>query len=238
MSIYNLLCGIGAIQASPGTLVNTQEFTATGSGAWTKPGNASYAIIEIWAGGGSGGMAYNAYSYSQGGQGGAYVRYQANMSDMNATENLFIAAGGAAVQSNGYSGLPGGFSWFGEAVWAKGGYGGRGQFTAATAAASYTPTVSRPWTLLSSEAGADGGYGAAGSNATYAGGGGGSAYNGAVSFFAGGTSTYGGAGGGGPANVYANGTSGTQPGGGGGAAIWVAFSGAGANGKIIVKSYA
>lgn len=236
MSIYNLLCGIGAIQASPGTLVNTQEFTSTGSGTWIKPGNASYAIIEIWAGGGSGGMAYNGGSFSQGGQGGSYTQYQANMSDMSATESLLVGTGGSAVQNNGGAGLPGNFSWFGEAIWAKGGYGGRGQFVGAAAASNYTPTVSRPWTLLLNETGADGGYGVVGSNGTYAGGGGGGAQNSGSTQLAGGISTYGGAGGAGKNNGTA--TAGSQPGGGGGASVWTAFSGAGGAGKIIVKSYA
>jgi len=237
MSIYNLLCGIGAIQASPGTLVNTQEFTSAGSGTWIKPGNASYAIIEIWAGGGSGGMAYNGQTSSQGGQGGAYVSYQASMADMDATEELLVAAGGARVQSNGGAGLPGGFSWFGRAIWAKGGYGGGGQFVTASAAANYTPTVSRPWTLLSSENGAGSTYSANGTNATYAGAGGGGAFNLGTGSYLGGTSTYGGNGGAGN-NGGGNATAGSQPGGGGGAAIYVYFSGAGGNGKIVVKSYA
>lgn len=236
MSIYNLLVGLGAIQASPGTLVNTQEFTATGAGTWIKPGGASYATIEIWGAGGSGGSAYNGGSISEGGGGGWYVRYQADMADLSSTEELLIGAGGAASRTNGYSGNPGGFSWFGRAIWALGGYGGRGQFTALIPATSYTPTVSKPWVLQLVEGGAGGGNGIPGTSATYAGAGGGGALNSGSASYAGGTSVYGGNGGAGSNNT--NATAGSQPGGGGGASIWTVFSGAGGTGKIVVKSYA
>lgn len=236
MSIYNILAGLGAIQASPGTLVNTQEFTALGLGTWTKPGNASYAIIEIWGGGGSGGSAYNGNTYSQGGEGGSYIRYQSQMVDLSSTEEIFIGAGGAASRTNGYSGNPGGFSWFGRAIWAVGGYGGRGQFTGLVPAVSYTPTASITGIVQLIEVGAGGGYGVPGTNATYAGGGGGGAQNAGSTQLAGGASIYGGAGGAGNNSGIA--TSGSQPGGGGGAATWYHFSGAGGAGKIVVKSYA
>jgi hypothetical protein len=240
MSIYNILCGLGDIYP-PGTLINTQEFLTAGSATWTKSVGTDYIIIEIIGGGGSGGSSYNGDSQSQGGQGGSYVRYWAGTANLGATEEVFVGAGGVAQKSNGSYGNYGSFSWFGRAIWAAGGYGGRGQFTGINSAPSYSPTVSQPlWVSQASETGAVGGYGiAAGSNATDAGGGGGgSKNNGSGTPNAGGSSSTAGGGGAGTNASYTAGTAGSAPGGGGGAATWTAFSGAGAVGKIIVKSYA
>lgn len=236
MGIYNILCGLGKA-FPPGTLVNTQEFTTAGSHTWTKPDNATYAEIEIWGGGGSGGSAYNGNTYSQGGEGGSYKKYTALFTDMDATEEVLVGAGGSASISNGYYGNPGGFSWFGRAVWAIGGYGGRGQFTSSFPASSYTPTVTRTWTLDVSEVGGAGGYGTVGGNTTNSGAGGGTGYNGTAGPGTGGNSTNGGDGGlGDTSNSGA--FPGAAPGGGGGGGVWTRYSGAGGAGRIVVKSYA
>lgn len=212
----------------------SQTFTTTGLSSFTVP-NFNTMTVEIWGGGGSGGEAYNGNTISQGGQGGSYVKYTIAPGQLipYTTQTVYVGAGGASVQSNGGAGNPGTYSYFGNAIWAIGGYGGRGQFTGATSASSYTPTVSVSWTLVTSETGGDGGYGGVGSNATYAGAGGGGGQNTGYVTKAGGTSVYGGNGGqGGWGGGYI--FAGTAPGGGGGGGIYTTTSGAGANGRVVI----
>jgi hypothetical protein len=234
------LLGFSDIQASPGTLVDTQTFATAGAGVWNKPSGATYAEVEMWGGGGSGGDAYNGGSFSQGGEGGYYAKYKIMFNQLNATQNLYVGNGGSGKTGNGGSGYPGEYSWFAEAIWVIGGYGGRGQFTALNPALTYTPTNIITTTLLTSENGGAGGYATEGGSVTYAGGGGGGGSN-YYNSYAGGTSTYGGAGGTG-AGAYSaiSATPGSQSGGGGGGNYWSASTSnsVGAAGKIIIKSYA
>jgi hypothetical protein len=233
------LLGFSSIQASPGTLVNTQTFTSTGAGTWTRPSGATYVEVEMWGGGGAGGDAYNGGTYSQGGEGGYYAKYQINLSQLNSTESVYVGAGGSGKIGNGNSGNPGVYTWFGEAIWVIGGYGGRGQSSALNPASTYTPTRSLTSTLLVSENGGAGGYKTDGGSVTYAGGGGGGGSNYSYSG-AGGTSTYGGAGGyGGKGNGNIPHTNGIAPGGGGGGTYWnESLPSVGGDGQIIVKAYA
>lgn len=229
MSIYNVLAGINSV--TPGS----QTFSSTGLQSFIVPA-FNTMIVEIWGGGGSGGEAYNGNTVSQGGQGGSYVRYSiaAGQLVVGSTQSVYIGAGGAGVQSNGGAGNPGTYSYFANAIWAIGGYGGRGQLQVANPASSYSPTVSVPWALVISETGGSGGYGGPGSNTTYAGAGGGGGQNTGGATQAGGTSTYGGAGGQGG---YGNSSTfpGSQPGGGGGGNSYYGFSGSGGTGQIKIS---
>ena len=228
MSIYNVLAGMGSV--TPGS----QTFDTAGLTSFLIPA-FNTMTVEIWAGGGSGGTAYNGNTLSQGGQGGSYVQYVITPSQINigATYSVYVGAGANAVYSSGGAGLPGTYSYFADAIWAIGGYGGRGQSQAYTPASSYTPSVSVPWSLIVSETGGAGGYGAPGGSVTYAGGGGGGGQNTSGVFQAGGTSTYGGAGGRGYGSwgSYAE-TNGNPPAGGGGGGVYTYGSGAGGTGKI------
>jgi hypothetical protein len=216
----------------------SQSFTSAGLTSFTVPLFNSMTV-EVWGGGGSGGEAYNGNTISQGGQGGSYVKYSISPGQLTvgSSQSVYVGAGGAGVQNNGGAGNPGTYSYFADAVWAIGGYGGRGQFAGATSASSYTPTVSVPWTLVTSEAGGNGGYGGPGSSVTYAGGGGGGGQNTAGVTQAGGSSTYGGAGGVGNGgwlgqNPYQK--NGYDPAGGGGGLVYQNASGSGGTGKVLI----
>jgi hypothetical protein len=231
MTIYNIV-------ANQVPIISRQYlFDTPGSGTFVVP-FFRLITVEIWGGGGSGGEAYNGNTISQGGQGGSYKRYLITAGQLTPGSilNYLVGAGGAAVQSNGGAGLAGGFTTFADAVWAKGGYGGRGQFVGATAALDYTPTNTVSWTLNYSETGGEGGYGAVGSNATYAGGGGGGGQNTGGVQKAGGTSTYGGNGGLGNGGWASMGGSpnGISPAGGGGGLVYTNFTGKGGDGRIVV----
>lgn len=230
MTIYNIV-------ANQVPIISRQFVLDTaGSGTFVLP-YFRLLKVELWGGGGSGGEAYNGNTISQGGQGGSYKRYLITAGQLTpgSAVNYLVGAGGTAVRSNGGAGVAGGFTTFADAVWASGGYGGRGQFAGATAASTYTPTVSQSWTLDYEETGGAGGYGGVGSNATYAGGGGGGGQNTGGVFKSGGTSTYGGNGGRGYGTwgSYPE-TDGVSPGGGGGGGVYVGYSGYGGSGKIVV----
>ena len=233
MSIYNILLGANAVTHGSQTYDTAGSFTFIGP-------LFNSMNIKIWGGGGSGGEAYNGNTISQGGEGGYYVEYNISAGQLAPTssQTAYVGAGGAGVQSNGGAGLPGTYSYFGDAIWAIGGYGGRGQFASTNPASTYTPTVSVPWTLVLSEAGGSGGYGSVGGSVTYAGGGGGGGQNTGGVYRAGGSSTYGGAGG------YGNGgwlgqnpypKDGYSPAGGGGGLVYQQASGSGGTGKIVIS---
>lgn len=225
-------------------LLASSKTVIPGSQTYSTPGTYTFDVpdfntmtVEIWGAGGSGGEAYNGNTISQGGEGGSYKKYTIDIGQLSpgSSQTVYIGAGGAAVQSNGGAGNPGGYSYFADAVWSIGGYGGRGQFSGANGASSYSPTVSVPWTLVISEAGGAGGYGGVGGSVTYAGGGGGGGQNTGGVFKAGGTSTYGGNGGRGY-GTWGNypETDGVSPGGGGGGGVYVGYSGKGGDGRIVI----
>ena len=233
--------GTIAISNFYGTQVNnpvvpgSQSFTSVGLTSFNVP-LFNTMTVEIWGGGGSGGEAYNSNTVSQGGQGGSYVKYgiAPGQITVGSTQSVYVGSGAAGVQSNGGAGNPGTYSYFGDAIWAIGGYGGRGQLAVATGAPSYSPSVSVPWTLLISESGGGGGFAGGGGSVTYAGGGGGGGQNTVGVTQPGGTSTFGGNGGNGGIGSSPTFFNGAQPGGGGGGNIYVYFSGPGGNGKVLV----
>lgn len=220
-------------QANNPVTPGSQSFTAAGASTFTVP-LFNTMTVQIWGGGGSGGSGYNGNVSSQGGQGGSYVSYSITPGQIvgGGTYNVYVGAGGATIYTGGGAGNYGIYSWFAQAIWAIGGYGGLGQFAGTNYAPSYTPTVSVPWTQIASEVGGGGGYNSAGGSTTYAGGGGGGGRNSAYYNQAGGSSTYGGAGGYG-AGPTINAQDGFQPGGGGGGSV--NHSGAGATGRVTIS---
>lgn len=210
-------------------LIDTQTFTATGAGTWTKPAGAKLVrVVVIGAGGGGGGGRSGATGTARvggtGGGGGAMTERWHDASHLGATEAVSVGTGGTSGAGgtgggNGADGGAGGDSWFGNATrtsakqWGHGGGSGAGGL------------------LATARSGGGGGgmltAGGAGSSADSVGGGpviagvGGQAFgggNGLISTTAGNPSMYGGgSGGGGQAGGGAGGAGGvSQMGGGGG----------------------
>lgn len=227
MSIYNVL--LGATSVVPGS----RSFSSPGLSSFTVP-QFNVMNVQIWGGGGSGGSAYNGNISSQGGQGGTYASWSISPGQIGigVSYDVYVGYGGASVYTGGGAGNYGLYSYFADAIWAIGGYGGAGQFSGANGAPSYSPSVSVPWTQTGYETGGGGGYNSAGGSTTYAGGGGGGGRNSAGWYEAGGSSTHGGAGGYG-AGPTQNAQDGSQPGGGGGGSV--NHSGAGGAGLIIIS---
>lgn len=237
---------------------NVTEFSANGT--WTKPARGQFALIELWGGGGSGGVARGTgnpfASAAAGGGGGEYVSCLIPLAYLAASYAITIGAGGAArvISSNTTTaGLAGGTTSFGSLVTALGGAGGGVAGGTTTATTGNTSNISggiAEFLPTKTESGGFGGGGTgnaststatAGQNKTYASSGGGGAAGQqnatpASASAAGGTSTYGGNGGAGAANSVGNATAvaGAAKGGGGGGAIGsntgTITSGAGGNG--------
>jgi len=106
----------------PESFINTQLFT--GSGVWTKPANAKY--VEIYLVGGAGGGASgrrgltSTARYGGGGGSSGFVNIaKINASNLAATENIWIGAGGTSGSAitvndtNGNAGGTGAVSIFG-----------------------------------------------------------------------------------------------------------------------------
>lgn len=222
----------------------TQTYTTSQVIPKSTFGTATYVLVELWAGGASGGaiVSTTAGSYeTSGGEGGEYVQALLRVASLAASEPLVIGSGGAAVVSTSNAptgGNPGGDTSFAGVV-ALGGLG------------ATTPAEGPSKVWLAGKNGGDGGgsspstksitsrlaAGPGGSSVNGGGGGGGSpaAYN------APGTSKGGGKGGAGltSATSPAVAESGTAPSGGGGGvrlnlASGTATSGAGARGQALL----
>ena len=102
--------------------------TFTSSGTWTKPVGATFALVEIYAGGGSGGASVEDYSASTGGAGGQYISALIVGSSLTSTVSVTVGDGGALVTAVEYpatiDGIDGGDSSFGTYVVGIGGQGG------------------------------------------------------------------------------------------------------------------
>ncbi len=216
----------------------TQDYTASQNISKSIFGTATYVLVELWGGGGSGGAQRGASSAVCGGEGGSYATSVFDISSLPATIPLVIGAGGAAVVSSSTSttpGISGGDTLFGDVLLkALGGLG--------------AASISAPLrTDRSANGGAGGGPSSGGLNARPTpGSGGDSIYGGAgggagsSTYVAAGVSIRGGNGGAGYGGNLTNSvaTSGTAPGGGGGGisignspSSGTATSGAGARGQ-------
>lgn len=127
-------------------LPNVQRFTTPGAAVWANPPGATMVRVQIWAAGGGGGAGGGntgavARMGGSGGGGGAYAEYTFLASELGATQNLTVGAGGTAgvVGGSGAAGGAGGIggdSSFGSSsinAGAGGGGGGAGGANAATA---------------------------------------------------------------------------------------------------------
>jgi hypothetical protein len=127
-----------------------REYTTGGS--WSKPTDASFKGVWVFAagGGGSGGTGYitNAASGGRGasgGGGGSIVRRWIPAASLLTTETYAIGAGGAGPTTVPSSGSAGGATLFGLHVEAKGGNGGqRGDFAARTVTQGGNATLNTP----------------------------------------------------------------------------------------------
>lgn len=213
--------------------LNVQTFTSTGSNTWNRPSTGSYARIQIWGAGGSGGRAGDAEA-GGGGGGGGYNEITVALSALDSTETCSVGTGGAAVTSDNVSGSAGGNTTFadsGELIagvfTAYGGGGGSGTGTSNSGGGGGGPSGAGG-TAASLNAGA--GDGGADNSEIDAFGGGGSdnaGPTGGHSFFGGGGGGFGGSVGGVGTTPFPGGGSFYGGGGGGGAGGTVAPSAAG-----------
>lgn len=239
-----------------GNIANTASTSVwTADGTWTKPVNAKRVHIQLWGGGGSGGVGQQV---GTGGGGGEYREYSMNASDLASTVTVTVGTGGALVSTTGNSnGNTGGDTTFGSHLTAKGGGAGTGSASGADAAGG---TGGNPFGALSTLWGIsettdlqkNGIYSAAGGyydhtvnvfnggNSYWGGAGGGTGGGSPAQASSGGTSTHGGNGGAGAQGAGPTATAGSAPGGGGGGArlsSGTGTSGAGGLGKAIITTY-
>jgi hypothetical protein len=137
-----------------------REYTTGGS--WSKPTDASFTGVWVFAAGGggsggAGGVAITAYG-AGGGGGGAIVRLWIPAASLGLTETYAIGAGGAGPSTG--NGSAGGATLFGLHVEAKGGNGGlQGGPGNPQQAAGGSPLTSIPSGSGASISGAPGGRG-------------------------------------------------------------------------------
>ena len=193
----------------------TQLYTTSQSITKSTFGTASFVLVELWGGGGSG--AARVAGVASGGCGGDYMSWIVSVSDLASSTALVIGAGGSSVSASSGStaGAAGGDTSFGTQVICAGGAAGVLAVTTHTEATMRTGGA---------------GYSTLGGSSIYGGGGGGGSVGGP-----GGTSRMGGPGGAGAVGATATASPGAAPGGGGGGANsttgTTATSGAGARGQ-------
>lgn len=188
----------------------------TASQTWTKPPGIAWVLVELLAGGASGGAAVSTTSGSYervGGEGGEYVQRLFRAVDLGASVYVTIGAGGTAATAtadgtNAFAiGNPGSDTTFGGHARALGGI----------AAASTSGSIPTGKSFLIGKTGGNGRGGGDGNNydSVHGGGGGGGS---AASVQVPGTSQFGGGGGKGvlSATSPASADAGVAPGGGGG----------------------
>lgn len=223
---------------------NRQSFTS-GSGNYTVPTGETFVLVQVWAGGGSGGNTPGGINCN-GGSGGGYVERLYTVAELGgsgASVAYVVGAGGVAIAANvNAAGNPGGNSTFGAGATLITAYGGSGTTVFQGGGAFGTGTLGAGTTSLASATmpwgGASGGSAssstAGGSIYGGGGGGGGAATTGRG---AGGPSVLGGAGGTAGSSTVAA-TSGTDPsGGGGGTRSTTTPSGAGGAGRIVITAW-
>lgn len=239
--------------------VNTQTFNA--SGTFTKPVGFTWALVEAWGAGASGGASADTSNLhdASAGAGGEYVAAMFPLSLFAATETVTIGVGGAAVVAvteAAVNGIAGGATTLGTRLTANGGAPGVGRKDSAAGAAPNTVGGTAGTSTFNTLRTENGGFGGgancntgsstSGESRTFAAGGGGGARGaggGSAGASAGGTSVGGGNGGAGNAtastgNIAA--TAGAAPGGGGGACTGqggTITSGAGAAGRLRITCF-
>jgi hypothetical protein len=157
------LVGGAWVVAPPANVL--REYTT--GGTWSKPTDASFQGVWVFAagGGGSGGTGYiatgvNGGRGASGGGGGSIVRRWIPAASLLTTETYAIGAGGAGPTSVPSSGSAGGATLFGLHAEAKGGSGGiRGDFTARTVTQGGNATLNTPVSSGYSISGGNGGDG-------------------------------------------------------------------------------
>ncbi|MGD9424019.1 hypothetical protein ACLHDD_02320 [Pantoea sp. NSTU24] len=217
--------------ASPGSLINAQVFT--GSGSYTPTAGTKKIIVEVQAGGGAGGgtpaTSSSQNSVASGGSSGQYVKSQLQISSLSLPVTVTVGIGGSGVAGSGGSG--GGASMFGPYMTASGGFGG-GVGSAASSAYVIQPGSVRS---LPTTGNIDNGGGSPGGAGIFTQTGAGVSGNGGSSRFGGG---------GNPGSVSGGGYTQAVGYGSGGAGAAVAAStaaqpgGAGGTGIVIVWEYA
>lgn len=221
-----------------GSYFDQQTFSV--SGTWNKPSRGSWAIVEVWGAGGSGGVSKDQVSMktaaATGGGGGEYVAIVYLIHFMGDTVSVTIGTGGAAQTRStdgATAGAAGGNSSFGAYATANGGGAGNatvndGSSLGGGAGGTGGSTGIIQMKIDAGVAGgaARGGFNPVSANAgtdnDFGGAGGGSAalgegYTGSPATSSGGTSTNGGNGGAGAYNATA--TDGASKGGGGGGSV-------------------
>jgi hypothetical protein len=117
--------------------------TFTSSGTWTKPVGATFALVEIYAGGGSGAACFDNYTAASGGGGGQFISALIAVSSLTSTVSVTVGEGGALVVTAGYptvtNGIDGGNSSFGTYVVGIGGQGGNASGSGSPTSAEGAP---------------------------------------------------------------------------------------------------
>ena len=126
----DIISGLAAV-AITGVIINTQEFTA--SGTWTKPANAKMVFIRC-IGGGAGGSGASTASGGAGGCAGQTAELWIPSSSLGTTETVTCgAAGTAGAAGTVNNGGTGGLTQFGASLWVVAiGGGGAGVLTQRT----------------------------------------------------------------------------------------------------------
>lgn len=221
-------------------VLNSFSRTFDSSGTFTKPpGYKAFAGIA-WSAGSSGGKDT---ATARGGAGGGAFPFDIPAATFGASETITIGAGGAAVTASSTIGNAGGNTSIGSLLTVYGAAGGAspsggaigvgsalvssdtGSFAGATAATSGRSSL-YGGAAPSNDASAN-------SGSSIYGGGAGGGVDASTNLRTAGTSQFGGAGG--AASISGNGTAGTQPGGGGGATATGTQSGAGGDGRVIIR---
>jgi hypothetical protein len=119
----------------PNETVNTQIFSVAGSNTWTKPSWANtgneLVIVHLWGGGGSG--SHDPGATASGGGGGAFVFGYFKSSQVNATCNVVVGAGGAAPADENPGNNGGNSIFYANTTNSLVAYGGAGGFANTTA---------------------------------------------------------------------------------------------------------
>jgi len=104
--------GTGAILRTSAAPAVTEVQTYTASTTWTKPTGAIKVLVQAWGGGGGGGSQSAAIGAQGGGGGGAYKERWFLASDLAATVEATVGAGGSGATGGTNNATAGGNSYF------------------------------------------------------------------------------------------------------------------------------